>query len=321
MPVVKAKLDCIAVPKQLAEEVFPKTNAVFIKIYIHILMLLANRESIDFGKIADELQLLESDVMQAVRYWENIGAIEVLDGAAEEKAEPEYQGNSEADEPKEYELSEITRSAENNKKLSEMLQLAEEVLGRTLSTAEMKSLYWFYDSLGFSPEVILMLLEYCVSIGKKSMSYIERVASGWHKRGINSIEAVEKFLREDEMKKNYMNNLKNLFGIRDRNLTGIEEDYLSKWHDKLDMSEEMIALAYEYCVLRINKISFPYMDKIIQEWDKKNIRTIDAAEKSNVEFQKNKELLHSENTNFDLLSDDSGSDELERLTWDKTENR
>ena len=153
------------------------------------------------------------------------------------------------------------------------------------------------------------------------MSYIERVGSAWHKKGINTIDGVERFLREDEMKKNYMNNLKNLFGIRDRNLTGIEEDYLSKWHDSLNMSEEMIALAYEYCVLRINKISFPYMDKIISDWNDKGIHTIDAAEKSNAEFQKNKEHFSSGNGEFDLLKNDSDLDELEKLSWDKTENR
>lgn len=319
MPIVKAKLDCIAIPKQLAEEVFPKTNAVFIKIYIHILMLLANGKSISFASIADELQLLESDVMQAVRYWENVGAIEVSDNDEPEvKSVPE---NNSEDNPGEYELSDITKNVEGNKKLSEMLQLAEEVLGKTLSTAEIKSLYWFYDSLNFPPEVILMLLEYCVSIGKKSMSYIERVGSAWHKKGINTIDGVERFLREDEMKKNYMNNLKNLFGIRDRNLTGIEEDYLSKWHDSLNMSEEMIALAYEYCVLRINKISFPYMDRIISDWNDKGIHTIDVAEKSNAEFQKNKEHFSPGNGEFDLLKNDSDLDELEKLSWDKTENR
>lgn len=318
MPIVKAKQECITVPKKLAEEVFPKTNAVFIKIYIHILTLLANGKNVDFSEIASELQLLESDVMQAVRYWENVGAIEVNDGDAYQSEVPKI-----ADEPNGYEISDVSRSVEGNKQLSEMLQIAEELLGKTLSTAEIKSLYWFYDNLDFSPDVILMLIEYCVSIGKKSMSYIERVASNWHKKGITSSEAVEKFLCEDEMKKNYMNNLKNLFGIRDRNLTGIEEDYLSKWHDTQGMSEEMIALAYEYCVLRINKISFQYMDKIIEDWEKRNIHTIEAAEENNAQFQKNKEQHYAQKNpaGYDLLNDDSGVDELERLTWDKTDNR
>ena len=158
-----------------------------------------------------------------------------------------------------------------------------------------------------------MLLEYCVSIGKKSMTYIERVASGWHKRGLDSIEAVESFLNENELKKKYMNNLKQLFGIRDRNLTGIEEEYLEKWHDALGMSEEMIALAYEFCILRINKISFPYMDKIISNWHDKGISTILEAEKENEEFKQN----HSGNGDFEILEKDQDADELERITWGK----
>ena len=145
------------------------------------------------------------------------------------------------------------------------------------------------------------------------MQYIERVATAWHSKGINSMEEVEKFLAQEERTKNYKNSLKALFGIRDRNLTGIEEDYLQKWHEDLEMSEEMIALAYEYCILRTNKLSFPYMDKIISEWSAKNIRTIEAAEAENEAFKKNKPGTITEPgvkiSNFD-------NDDLEKFTWD-----
>ncbi|MBP3362070.1 MAG: DnaD domain protein [Clostridia bacterium] len=317
MPKVVIKQEYVAVSTRLIDEVFPTTNAVFIKVYLHILMLSATGSEIVFSVIADRLQLLESDVLQAVRYWQNMGVIQVLDdGVADTSAAPPpsvSEADEKSDEHPMYDIGEISKHIEDNEKLSEMMQLSQEVLGRTLSSAEMKSLYWFYDKLEFSPEVILMLLEYCVSIGKKSMTYIERVASGWHKRGLDSIEAVESFLNENETKKKYMNNLKQLFGIRERSLTGIEEEYLEKWHDTLDMSEEMIALAYEYCILRINKISFPYMDKIISNWHEKGISTIPEAEKENEEFKQN----HAGSSDFEILEKDQDADELERITWGK----
>jgi len=321
MLTVKANQDYIAISKKLVEDVFPNTNAVFIKVYIHILMLIANGKQVAFADVANSLQLLESDVLQAVRYWENQGVLQV----EEEEERVQYENaevaenNADNTDSSSYDISDITSRIEGDAKLSEMIQISEQVLSSTLSTAEIKSLYWFYDKLSFSPEVILMLLEYCVSIGKKSMSYVEKVALGWNKRGINSIEAVEKFLSEEETKKNYMNNLKQVFGIRDRRLTGIEEDYLTKWHDTLGMPEELIALSYEYCILRINKISFPYMDRIIERWHEQGIFTIEAAERENENFKKSHENTDNNDSGFDILKNNVEIDELEKFTWDKLE--
>ena len=312
MPKISIKNDYIVLPVKLVEEIFPSTNATFIKIYTHILMLNAKGEDIDFSGIASDLQLLESDVHQAVRFWESCGALELLSDSGFTKEEL-VADTPEHDTAEGYEIEDISSEFEGNSVLSEMLQLAQEVLGKPISIAETKTLYWIYDELGFSPEVILMLLEYCISVGKKSMQYIERVATSWHSKGITSIEEVGNFLEYEERKKNYKNSLKSLFGIYDRNLTSIEEDYLQKWHDDLEMSEDMIALAYEYCILRTTKLSFPYMDKIITDWSAKNIRTIEAAEAENDAFKKNKPGAKTS------PGSDTGSfdnDDLEKFTWD-----
>lgn len=314
MPKISIKNDYIVLPVKLVEEVFPSTNATFIKVYTHILMLGAKGTDIDLSQVASDLQLLESDVHQAIRFWEAHGAIHVLSdgGTSKESKLSVSEATEPVDSSESQELGDITSEIEGNSILSEMLQLAQEVLGKPISTSETKTLYWIYDELEFSPEVVLMLLEYCVSIGKKSMQYIERVATAWHSKGINSMEEVEKFLAQEERTKNYKNGLKALFGIYDRNLTTIEEDYLQKWHDDLKMSEEMIALAYEYCILRTNKLSFPYMDKIITDWSAKNIRTIEAAEAESEAFKKNKPgtmvAPGADTGSFD-------NDDLEKFTW------
>ena len=303
------KNEYVTLPLRLVEEIFPSANPTFIKVYMHMLMLGAKGKKIDTVTVAADLQLLESDVMQAVSFWNGYGALSFVDGAAQEDASEQI-----IDGPSSYDVRAVADNLAENSKMSEMLQLAQEVLGKTISTAEMKTLYWMYDNLGFSPEVILMLLEYCVSINKRGMQYIERVATSWHSKGINTIEDVEEFLSGEEYTKNYMNSLKALFGIRDRSLTGIEEEYIKKWHDTFEMSEEMIALAYEYCILRINKLSFPYMDGIIVDWNDKNIRTIEEAEIENENFKKNKATL---NNNVAQDGKNFENDEFEKFTWEQ----
>ena len=299
------KNEYITLPIRLVEEIFPAANATFIKVYMHMLMLAAKGRKIDIVDVAGDLQLLESDVLQAVNFWSGYG---VLDFGDERESEVSSETSPELSS---YNIQNVIENISENAKMSEMLQLAQEVLGKTISPAEMKTLYWMYDSLDMSPEVILMLLEYCVSINKRTMQYIERVATSWHSKGISTIEAVEEFLSNEEYTKNYMNGLKVIFGIRDRALTGIEEDYIKKWHDTFGMSEEMIALAYEYCILRINKLSFPYMDGIIEDWNDKNIRTLEEAEKENENFKKNKAASNN------AATDNSQNDEFEKFTWEQ----
>ena len=309
MPKIIVNNDYMAVSVKLVEEVFPSTNATFIKVYMHILMLVSRQLPVDVSNIAQSLQLLESDVNQAIAYWQEKGAFRVESDESTVLYAPAK--TEDAGQPA-YDISDITTKIEENAKLTEMLQISQEVLGKTISTAEIKTLYWMYEELGFLPEVILMLLEYCVSIGKKNMQYIERVATSWHSKGIFTMEDVEAFLQEEEYTKNYMNSLRYVFGIKDRQFTSIEEDFLRKWHDELLMNEEMIALAYEYCILRINKLSFPYMDRILVDWSEKGIRTIDEAEQENENFKKTKAEPHGDSAG---INDSINNNELEEFTW------
>ena len=92
----------------------------------------------------------------------------------------------------------------SNPELADMLNLAQEIFGRFLSPTEMQTLYWFHDGLGFSPEAILLLLEYCVSKGKLGMKYIEAVAISWSEKGAVDADAVVKIIQDEEQRTGYI---------------------------------------------------------------------------------------------------------------------
>lgn len=173
-----------------------------------------------------------------------------------------------------------------NEKLAEIAAMAQEFLERTLNDSEIGTLYWFYDKLGFPAELIMMVLEYCVSKGKRDMRYIEKVAISWHENGINDIVSAEKYMADEAQRRKYHYELKKLFGITDRNFSKTEEALINQWHDGYGMGLEMIALAYEYCIMAIGKLGFRYMDKIIRNWHKAGINTIEEAERDHEEFKK-----------------------------------
>lgn len=132
------------------------------------------------SSIASQLNLLESDVINAFDYWNKKGALKydknsgnISFSAKEEninvsiptrQAEPIQ--NTESSSSKKS-IDQVSNAMTQNKELADLCLLAQEILGKTLTNSEIETLYYFYDELQLSPEVITILLEYCVSNGKK----------------------------------------------------------------------------------------------------------------------------------------------------------
>lgn len=300
----------IAVPADFIRNHLPQANPTFVKVYIYLLMLASENARAEFSEIADTLGLLESDLMLAIKYWESEGVIfkngDAFGFSKKTQAETDKPAAVEPAHPHPENLAAII---ESDQSLSDMFAVSQEILGKTISERDMETIYWFYSDLKMPAEVILLLLEYCVSKGKNRMSYIEKVAVSWTEMGLTTAENVALYLESEEQKTGFLYSIRKIMGIADRSLSQIEEKYLTKWHDEMGMSEEMIALAYEYCIIQTAKLSFPYMDKIITRWAKEGISTVTAAEEDNRKF---KSRSKREETAFGDNRYDH--DDLEKLT-------
>ena len=313
MPNFQYNADFIPVSADFIENKMTDANGAYVKVYLYMLDLAFRNEYEENSVIAKKLNLLESDVVNAVDYWKNNGALtyendNIIFGNAPVRKQAEIP----APVPESKTEKDIAKIMSENKALADLCLLAQEILGKTLSTKETETLFWFYDYLGFSAEVISMLLEYCVSKNKRNMNYIEKVAISWHENGITTMSAAESYISNEQEKKTYTYELKKLFGIENRNLSKSEELYLKTWHDDYDMSLEMIALAYEYCIMSTNKLSFPYMNRIIENWYHQNIRTIEDAEKDHEDF-KSKNKGFSEKDTKVFSDGEYDYDEIEKI--------
>ncbi len=316
MPKFNYKPDFIPVSTDFIENYMPKANGAYVKVYLLSLHLSMSKGEMTTAQMASILNLIESDVVNALDYWNKEGVLvysndNVLFKGAEEVPANNYTDNNN-DSVSKKSISQISDEISSNKMLADLCALSQEILGKPLKDKDIETLYWFYDELGLSPEVITILLEYCVSKDKRNMNYIEKVAISWHKNGIVTLEAADKYINAEKEKGNYLYSIKKLLGIDNRNLTKTEETYLKTWHDSYGMDENMVGLAYEYCVAHTNKMSFPYMNSILKRWNEIGIHTIEAAEKDHNDF-KNK----NNNTNLDVYSDNNVDyDELEKMMQD-----
>ncbi len=306
MPTFKTESGTVAVPEEFIDNHMIKANGAYVKVYLYALLCASRNESAELSDIAQKLNLLESDVKNAFDYWKGEGLLVyegdtiILEGAAS------------GGDDRRVSAAQAARIMNEDEELRGMIELAQQFMDKPLSQRDMETLYWMYDGLGLSPAAVIMVLEYCAGKDKKSVSYAEKVAVTWCERGINTIEKIDAFIKDENERANYFYSLRRLFGIADRPLSKKEEEYLRKWNEVFGMNEDMVALAYEACIMQTNKLSFPYMDTILSNWNAKGIHTVAEAEKENERFHPKRA-----EKSFGVYQDNVDHSELERLMREK----
>ena len=299
--ILSQELDFIPIKRDFILEKMPTANATFVKIYLYILANSGNEISVK--EIAEKLAVIESDVLNAIDYWVKEGVMEKGEDsiaftmsaktvAKEKTIKPEPV----IIEKQDYAREEILEAVNSKTELKDMLAMAEELLAKPLNSSEMESLYWIYDGLGFSPSAILLLLEYCSSKGKPRISYAEKVAMSWSEKGVITPQEITRYINDSENQNTEEEKVCKALGIVGRSFSSGEKQYYDKWKTEYKMSSEMIVLAYEYCIIQTGKLSFPYMDKILQNWNNSGIFTVDDAEQ---EHKRHTSLLKEQKTPTD----------------------
>ena len=159
-----------------------------------------------------------------------------------------------------------------NEEVSQLLYIAEQYLAKTLTPTEMQKIFFFYDELHMSADLIEYLVEYCVSRGRKSMRYIETVALAWTRDGVTTVEMARD--ASSRFSKDYYTILKAM-GISGRNPVENEISYIDTWRKTYGFDLELIQEACSRTVLSTGQPSFQYADKILSGWKKKNVHTLE----------------------------------------------
>lgn len=166
-----------------------------------------------------------------------------------------------------------------------VLYVAERYLGRQIMPKDIDSILYYRDSLGFSWELIEYLLDYCVSKGHRKFDYIDKVAIGWAKDRVVTVEDAKASSRS--YSEGYYKLMKT-FGIQGRSLAAPEMDYLAKWTDSYGFSTEIIIEACKRTILAVHSPSFEYADSILHGWKKQGVKTLEDISKTDAAFRSKK---------------------------------
>lgn len=260
----------IHLQKEFIETEVPKAPPLYVSIY---LMTQAAGVQCSAAEIAEKMAVPEGEVTRAWRYWQERGyGKENTSAIPRQRIRPSKRPD--------YAPAELAAYL-RHQDIKNLFQSAERKLGRSLSHADMSTLFGLYDWLGMDLDLIDILLSYCCEKGKRGMHYIEQTAIGWLEEGIDTPEKAVSFL---QMRKQGYREIMRTFGLSGRFPSPDEETFIQKWIQEYQFPIDVITQACSRTILRIGKVSFPYADKILTDWKKAGVRTIEDITKLDEAF-------------------------------------
>lgn len=274
-----------------------KANGEYVKVYLMLLRHLnANTSGLSICGLADCLECTEKDILRAFKHWSKEGLLRIdyddagnicgltvgkSDSAtnAEVKATPITMKHATSKRTK-------RNASESQEELRQLYFVAEQYMGKPLSVNEIKKINYFFDTLGFSIDLIEYLIEYCVENGHRNLNYIETVAIAWSDAGIQTAEEAK--MNTALYTKNVYSVL-NAFGIKGRSAAPAEICYIKKWTDEYGFSLDIILEACNRTINNTHKADFKYADSILNNWLTQKVHHLSDVSRVDLAYRQEKE--------------------------------
>lgn len=288
------------VSNRFLDDYMPKANGEFVKIYLYLLRMIASPNyDLTLSSIADTFDCTETDVERALRYWEKQQLLQIEYNASKKIVGltflPIQAGTSDiavvqkhpVSNPEAFVLTaDKIKELKQRKEVTQLLFIAEQYLGKTLSPTETSKLLYFYEHLNFSVDLIEYLIEYCVSKGSKSIRYMEKVALAWAETGVTTVDMAKK--ETNTYHRNYYTVLK-AFGITGRAPIDNEITFINRWLNELCFTMEIVLEACARTVTQTGKPSFQYADGILNAWYKSGVKSFSDIQTIDQHYRESKE--------------------------------
>ncbi|MCL2708436.1 MAG: DnaD domain protein [Defluviitaleaceae bacterium] len=288
-----------------------KCPPVYALIYIYSLRkCLGGVSAVSSREIADVFNILETDVHNALGHWQEKGLINLNkngecvtflplpDSAELTKAGETGQAGSPvrrnagevmkfapAGRPQ-YTVEELAEYKKQNAVISELFSFAAQTLGKYLTYYEMNLIFGFYDWLRLPVDVIGYLLSYCAANDHLNMRYIEKVAIDWSERQIDDMEKAIEYVRTfgSEYKE-----ILRAMGQTSGYPSPTQRKFIEKWLSSLGFTTELVLHACDKAATQIGKPKFSYVDKILEGWSDKGIKTKSEADADAADYAKDRQ--------------------------------
>ncbi len=279
-----------AVPSSVVDKGLKLASESQLKVLLYILR--HSGDTLTAESIGAELSLHCEDVKDAVAYWEELGIFAVNNNSIAmpqngftEPSESIVQNSEKtqtftseniaetADKPRPVsratkpEPAYVAKRLRADSNIVLLMDEAQRILGKVLSNSDTATLLMLHDTDGLPIEVILMLLEHCVQIGKGNMRYIERTGIQWGSEGVVTIALAEEKIRRYSESTGAWSVVSVVFGIRLGGTPSKKQlEFADRWINEWKFSEAMLRLAYERCLDTKGEMNLSYINGILKRW-------------------------------------------------------
>jgi DnaD/phage-associated family protein len=243
----------------------PSMDSVCIKVYIYMLFLCKHDKKVTTDELAKTLNLSLDEVKSALTNLDNLEVISWI--------EDKIQLNDlkEAEIKRMYRLKSISTPEQANENF-------EKNKSRNTTLAAINSKFfqglmapnWYltidnwFSIYKFDEDVMYTLFKYCHDNNTFHKSYIEAVATNWHRRGIQNFFDLEKYFEDMAQVRGIKGTIIKKLRLR-RALTEYENEYVERWVIDYKYGFDVIELALKKTVGKTNP-DFKFLNSVLTRW-------------------------------------------------------
>jgi len=328
------------ISNKFIDEYMVDANDAQIKVYLYLVRMMSANLPTGISDMADKFNHTEKDIIRALRYWEKCRVLDLEFDEAKNLVGIRFlsTNDTKADEVRPLapivplklvslentekqnsiptEIPTYSRDQLKQFKDSPILMLAETYFKKTLSKADIETLYFIHFDLAFTEDLIDYLLQYCTERDKKSISYVRKVAINWAEEGIKTPKQAKAYIGSSYDKTVFT--IMKALG-RSSAPTSKEAEIISRWYKELGFDMDVINEACGRTVLATESHRLEYCDKILTSWKNAGIRNLDDVARLDANYKKPKASSSQPKNNFNKFSMTSNydMDELERMLLSK----
>lgn len=286
-----------AVPSSVVDDGLKFSDGVKLKVLLYLLR--HSGDDIDENQISKATGVNVSDIPEAVEYWVSRDIFKKTEDTlvpieSEQQASVNTIPQPQKNEPISEEIREnnvetakpasvtmkprrpdyvfVAQQLAVDEEFKVLVNEAQTALGKTLSNSDAASLLMLKNTCGLPIDVIIMLIQYCLSINKANMRAIETLGIKWSDEGIFSIEAAENKIMLARRSSMNFSIVSAAFGLKNiGSPTKKQMEYADVWVGEWKFSSEMLREAYERCVDSKGTADFRYINGILKRWNKSAI--------------------------------------------------
>ena len=326
-----------AVPSVIVDKHLKLAGAAQLKVLLWFLRHAGEVSSVN--DISSALSMQEADVRDCMQYWVQTGVIGIendvispckaVNDVKEKDLTEQNVSNTETELPVIIETNEnsetvldkpdkkrplsrperpdtkyISERMNADESIAFLMKSADDIFGRMTSNSDKATLLLINEYDGLPVEVIIMLLQYALSIGKCNMRYIEKMAIDWADKEIVTLEAAEKKIKQLSEGRDAARYVQKIIGAEPHSPTEMESEFADMWVNHWKFSSDMIRAAYEACVNTKGKYIPKYTNSILYRWHDAGINTPEQIKKNE---KKKPKALETYEPTYDISEYESTS--------------